>query len=263
MLINFELTPLNEVKPWGATNNQSLSWFGLTDGQYWISVGQDSLFEYSEHARNVGGGRYCEYQVVRLCEDILDMLPSIMEPVPPTLVQYLSGDSGNAWRAKLSSWSNEHIDVVDEEEWWRLIELAGSLSLNRFLDSAYLSPSTSILMWPDEKSVHIEWDNRGKIIDGKPAWSASMGLFQMPREDFVREVESFHFRLIEQMTSRVSQVVSGALTPDIRIDFPGLLSEHEERLNEFNRALENSVTTSWDEVEHAIMAISVMSSFDA
>jgi len=255
MLINFQLTPLKDVIPWGAPNNQSLSWFGLTDGQYWISVGETSLFEYSEHAR-VGTRRYCDYQVIRLLEDILDMLPSIMEPVPPTLVQYLSGDSGKAWQTKLSSWSNEQFDVIDEDEYWRLAGLAGSLSYNRFLDSAYLSPSASILMWSDEKTVHIEWDNSEKIIDGKPAWSAWKGYFQIHREDFLREVGSFHFRLIEQMTSRVSQVVGGALSPDIRIDFPGLLSEHEQRQNAFNRALGNAVTTSWDEVERAIKAIS-------
>ncbi|TFW31642.1 DUF5984 family protein [Massilia horti] len=256
MLINFELTPLKHVMPWGEPNNLSLSWFGLTDGQYWISVGETSLFEYSEHARSAGAGRYCEYQVVRLLEDILDMLPSIMEPIPPTLVRYLSGDSGKAWQAKLSSWASEQYDAIDEDEYWRLADLAGSLSYNRFLDSAYLSPSATILIWSDEKDVHIEWDNSEKFIDEKVAWTARKGHFHMPREVFIREVESFHFRLIEQMTSRVSQVVAGALPPDIRIDFKGLLSEHEQRRNAFSLALRNTISTSWGEVEQAILAIS-------
>lgn len=255
MLINFQLTPLPDVIPWGSPNNHCLSWFGLTDGQYWISVGATSLFEYSEHARSAGAHRYCDYQVVRLLEDILDMLPSIMEPVPSTLVRYLSGDTGKAWQSKFSSWSNEQFDVTDEEEYWRLAGLAGSLSYNRFLDSAYLSPSATILMWSDEKCVYIEWDNSEKIFDGKPAWSAMKGNFQMQREDFVREIESFHFRLIEQMTSRVNQVVAGALSTGIRVDFPGLLAEHEQRRNAFNQALSNTVTTQWHEVERAIMVI--------
>ena len=255
MLINFELTALPDVIPWGPPNAPSLSWFGLTDGRYWISVGEATLFEYSQHARDAGTPRYCDYQVVRLLEDILDMLPSIMEPVPPTLVKYLSGDTGKAWQRKRSSWANEQFDSLDEDEFWRLAGLADSLSYGRFLDSAYLSASANILMWSDEQNVHIEWDNSEKVFDGKPAWSAMKGHFQMLREDFVSEVRSFHSRLIEQMTSRVSQVVAGALSPEIRIDFPGLLTEHEQRRNTFNEGLGNNVATPWDEVEHAILEI--------
>jgi hypothetical protein len=255
MLINFQLTPLTDVVPWGAPNKLSLSWFGLTDGEYWISVGEESLFEYSEHARSAGAHRYCDYQVVRLLEDILDMLPTIMEPVPPTLVQYLSGDTGRAWQSTRSSWTSEQFDVMDEEEYWRLSSLADALSYNRFLDSGYLSPSATILMWSDEENVHIEWDNSEKIFDGELAWSALKGHSQMPREDFVREIESFHFRLIEQMSSRVNQVVAGALSPEIRIDFPGLIAEHEQRRKAFEQALSNKMITQWDEVERAVMVI--------
>jgi hypothetical protein len=107
----------------------------------------------------------------------------------------------------------------------------------------------------DEKNVHVEWDNFEKVFDGKPAWTALKGDFQMLREDFVGEVESFHFRLIEQMTLRVNQVVAGALPAEIRIDFPGLLAEHEQCRNAFNQALSNTVTTPWDEVERAIKVI--------
>ena len=183
------------------------------------------------------------------------MLPSIMEAIPSRLIRYLSGHSGKVWQGKLSSWSNEQFDVMDEEEYWRLSGHAGVLSYNGFLDSAYLSPSANMLMWSDEKSVHIEWDNTGKLFDGKPAWSALEGHFEMPREEFVKEVQSFHSRLIEQMASRVSRVVAGTLPIEIRIDFPGLLSEHEQRRNAFLEALSNTVTTPWDEVERAVQVI--------
>ncbi|WP_431476396.1 DUF5984 family protein [Massilia eburnea] len=256
MRINFQLTPLEDVIPWGAPNNLSLSWFGLTDGQYWIDLGETSLFEYSEHARTAGAGQYCDYQIVRLLEDILDMLPSIMEPVPPALVQYLSGDSGHAWEATRSRWASDQASWLDEDECWRLADLAGSLSHNRFLDSAYLSPSANILMWSDEKNVHIEWDNSQKVIDGKLAWTAVKGHLQIPRDEFIKEIESFHFRFIEQMAVRISQVVSGALPPEIRIDLQQLQAEHEERQNAFKLALSNIVSTPWDEVERAILAIS-------
>ena len=184
------------------------------------------------------------------------MLPSIMEPVPPALVQYLSGDSGEAWEARRSRWASDQASWIDEDDYWRLSDLAGSLSRNRFLDSAYLSPSANILMWSDEKSVHIEWDNSQKVIDGELAWTAVKGHFHIPRDEFIKEVESFHFRLIEQMTVRVGQVASGALPPEIRIDLQQLRAEHEERRNAFKLALSNTVSTPWDEVERAILLIS-------
>ena len=45
MLIDFTLLPLAMVQPWGRPDNLSLHWFGLTDGQYWIEVGENKLFE--------------------------------------------------------------------------------------------------------------------------------------------------------------------------------------------------------------------------
>jgi hypothetical protein len=38
----FELRPLDEVEPWG-DDPPSLSWFGLTDGWYWIEAGGHEL----------------------------------------------------------------------------------------------------------------------------------------------------------------------------------------------------------------------------
>jgi hypothetical protein len=50
MLIDFTLLPIAMVQPWGRPDNLSLHWFGLTDGQYWIEVSENKLFEYSEFA---------------------------------------------------------------------------------------------------------------------------------------------------------------------------------------------------------------------
>lgn len=45
-LINFSLTDLGSVGPWGAENR--LHWFGLTDGSYWMQAGPSTtLFQYT------------------------------------------------------------------------------------------------------------------------------------------------------------------------------------------------------------------------
>lgn len=256
MLINFELTPVEKVIPWGNQGEHNLHWFGLTEGQYWIDAGGHALLEYSEHAQRNGTGRYCDYYVARILEDITDMLPSILEPIPQDLVQYVSGESGRAWIALQESWSERNIVKGAGDEVWGVWEHANLLLYNRFLDSAYLTPSASILMWSDEADVHIEWENVDKLIDGELAWSAVSGSFHLPREVFVKEVGAFCAKLFEQMTSRTEQVAAGALHPDIRIDLPALIAENAQRREKVAQALEKREQASWDAIRSAILEIS-------
>ncbi|HYD07544.1 MAG TPA: DUF5984 family protein, partial [Reyranella sp.] len=211
MLINFELNPLGKVIPWGEPGNHSLHWFGLTDGRYWITAGGATLFEYSERVRRAGFDRYCDYQVARILEDITEMMPTILDPVPEDLVEYVSGESGRAWIETRDSWFEQNLNVEAGDDAWDVWGSANLLLGDRFLDSAYLTPSASILMWSDDTDVHIEWENGDKLIDGELAWSAVRGSFHLPRAIFVEEVRAFHARLFEQMTSRIEQVAAGAL----------------------------------------------------
>lgn len=256
MLINFELKPLGEIIPWGKPDNLGLHWFGLTDGQYWMHAGCSTLLEYSEHARRAGTDRYCSYQIARILEDTTEMLPSILDPVPRDLVKYISAGSGRAWRQTSDTWLERNSEADDDGQVWELLDRAQLLLTGRVLDSSYLSPSASILMWSDETDVHIEWDNEDKLIEGELAWSAARGSFRLPRTTFVEEVRGFHARLFEQMTSRIEQVAAGALHPDIHVDLPGLIAENNQRRHEASQALEKRAQTCWDEIRAAILEIS-------
>jgi hypothetical protein len=84
MLFEFILRPLNKVAPWGNAPDLSLSWFGLTDGDYRINVGSEHLFAYSEGIKRHFStkdpnfrGDYVNYHVVRLWEDICEILPDV------------------------------------------------------------------------------------------------------------------------------------------------------------------------------------------
>lgn len=256
MLINFELTPLEKVLPWRKPGNLSLHWFGLTDGRYWIDTGGDTLFEYSERVRRAGFDRYCDYQVARILEDITEMLPTILDPIPQDLVKYISGESGRAWMETQDSWFERNLTADAGDEAWDVLGRANLLLRDRFLDSAYLTPSASILMWSDDADVHIEWGNGDKLIDGELAWSAVSGSLHLPRAIFVEEVRAFHARLFEQMTLRIEQVAAGALHPDIQIDLPGLIAENEQRRDWAVQALEKRGQACWDEIRSAILEIS-------
>ncbi len=256
MLINFTLAPIESIVPWGEPGNHSLHWFGLTYGEYWIQAGDAALFEYSEHARNAGVNRYCDYQVVRLYEDLLDMLPYILEPVPEPLAPYISGESAKAWRNAYHAWCDSDDDIADADYLGAIGDAAVAWSERRRLDSAYLSPSANIAIWSDREHVHIEWDNRDRLFDGKPAWSALLGAYRMPRDRFIEETRSFHVRLMDQMAARVDRVVSDGLPSGIHIDLPGLVREHGQRTGSLDTALQVAIPpTDWQRTERAIREI--------
>ncbi|WP_027572255.1 DUF5984 family protein [Bradyrhizobium sp. WSM1743] len=252
VLINFTLAPVEEIVPWGEPGSYRLHWFGLTYGEYWIQAGEASLFEYSDHARGVAAERYCSYQVVRLYEDLMDMLPYILETVPAPLVPYVSGERARILRNACDVWCERHDGAPDADRLYEFADAAVAWSGKRHLDSSYLAPPADIAIWSDEERVHIEWDNRDRQFQGKPAWSAILGSHQMSRAEFIDGMKSFHDRLMEQMAARVDQVVSGCLSSEIEIDLPGLIREHEQRTRSFDAALKVVPATDWQQAETAV-----------
>lgn len=255
MLFNFTLAPIESIVPWGEPGSRRLHWFGLTYGEYWIQAGDAVLFEYSDHARKAGVNRYCDYQVVRLHEDLLGMLPYILEPVPEPLVPYISGESAKAWRSAYHAWCDVDDDDADADYLGAIGDAAVAWSERRRLDSAYLSPSANIAIWSDREHVHIEWDNRGRQFDGKPAWSALLGAYRMPRDRFIEETKSFHARLMDQMAARIDQVVAGGLPSGIHVDLPELAKEQGQRTGSLDCALKAISRTDWQRAEGAIREI--------
>ena len=69
--INFRLQNLDKISPWGSEEDLSLHWFGLTDGQLWLDAGNQTIYEYSEAARQYFASPipYNDYQVSRFLED--------------------------------------------------------------------------------------------------------------------------------------------------------------------------------------------------
>lgn len=256
-LFHFELRPLEQIQPWGDPENPKLHWFGLTDGQYWIQAGGSKLFEYSSAAQaRFGAQRFCAYQVVRLYEDVIELAPYALEPVPEELRGYIALDESKPWEHYWKRWC-EATDPSDEsEEAMDLLDNAGPWISCRTLDSAYLTPSINIVFWSDQESVHIEWDNREKLLEGSPAWTAQVGSWQVPRAKFMDEIRSFHARLMEQMAERVSQVVAGALSARIRVDLDSLRHEQQIRSQSIERNLGLPASpTDWSLVMEAIRSL--------
>jgi len=247
MLFDFILLPLHDLELGGTGDKRFLSWFRLTEGQYWIQAGQHALLEYSPSARSFP--KYCDYPVARLYEDVMEIFPYVIEPLPAAFAPHIQCANGSEWYATRQSLLEHTPDSMDVDRYCKLSSDCLNWWDYRRLDTGYLSPSAGIRMWSDESAAHIEWDNREKLFAGVPAWTATLGSYHLPRAEFIREVRSFHDRLMEQMGERVPQVLKGA-PPEVAID---LCQQHQQRRAPIDRLLAGPATrTDWEQVSKAI-----------
>lgn len=254
-LFQFALRPLAEVQPWGTPEDPNLSWFGLSDGTWWINAGDHRLFEYSLHAvRDLGAPRYCDYQVVRLHEDLIDLVPFALEEVPVQLVPCVALENREWWNARWDGWIDALPDDGISDTDYRLIDAAGSWKGRRTLDSSYLSPSFDLRMWSSQGLLHMEWDNRAKLVDDVCAWTAVHGSYELPSAGFLSEVQAFDERFMRAMAERVEQVCGGALEQrGIRVDLKALKREHAERSRWLQERLDARPSqTNWESVVRAM-----------
>jgi hypothetical protein len=240
-LLNFSLRPIDEVQPWGTAPDLSLSWFGLTDGCYWIDAGGEELFRFSNEAlakwpRDPFVGPYNDYQVIRLLEDVLAILPDILQPIPPRLRPYIrSVYSESSWRAHCRAfWGS---DASDSDELVDRACLAEGWVNRRWVDTLYMTCGPTIGIWREDDDITIAWDNTRDKIEGAKAWACDRGTYSLPAVEFLAEVKSFHERLMAEMERRIDSVASSWDRPEIRIDTRGLVQEHEYRRGLLESAL--------------------------
>ena len=227
-LINFTLTPLDAIQPWGQPPDLSLHWFGLSDGAYHLELGDVRLLEYRSE---LGLPSYVEYQVARLHEDLLAMVPRVLQPLPADVVGRLPGGSLGAAHRGLSE---RHADIYDRSE---DVDSAMEAFRVRSLDSLYLQPGFGIWMWSFGTTVVIEWDNREELIDGREAWTASVGRYELDRSTFLSELESFDPRRIRAMNDRIESIGREGYRPEVKIDLASLRADHADRTTWLSSAL--------------------------
>ncbi|MGH2508551.1 MAG: DUF5984 family protein [Ktedonobacteraceae bacterium] len=218
MLFHFQLRPLSDVAPWGYPDRLCLHWFGLTDGWYWLEMGQNNeFFRYTTdilmhwQRNHPEIPPYADYYVVRLWEDILEILPDILEPLPPKLVQMLDGEEQiSRWQERMKKYTKMfESDDEDEEETeedkqaWEIYMQATMWWNCRRLNTGYLTASPHLWFWNDGRDVHIFWDNSESSIENIPVWTAQRGHIQLPYAQFLDEVDSLHTRLFATMEERI------------------------------------------------------------
>lgn len=230
----FQLTPVPEVKPWGP--ERRLHWFALTDGQYWINLGDVQLLRYAPETLSesalLGTPQYADYYVARFWEDLLQLLPSALEPVPDDLTDFLASDPA-AW-----AWS-------DDER----ADAAISWFSDHFLDVGYLRRAPS-LRWQRRlaearDTVTLTWEH----LPGDIEWDAPRaGQVSVPASEFITAVEELDRTLIAAMDERVSRLERTGPPPGVRADIPALRAEQQNRAMWLQCHRDRDPETNWAEV---------------
>jgi Family of unknown function (DUF5984) len=265
MIFEFELDSIKNVQPWGESPNKQIHWFALTQGIYRLKVGNDYLFNYTdafisylskEYPQTYYQGTYVDYYVVRLWEDLIDLLPTILEPVPKDLQHFFESDYTvqQNWFEKVDDWHDtaELNKTLNNDEIWKTRESATYWIDNRHLDSGYLSPSAKIWFWADENDVIISWDNADILAEGLQVWSAKRGNFRINRDEFIAELQQFDKKLFAEMEKRVDIIRKTWNNNEIKIDFEQLKGEQIWRAILMENRLNLKLKTDWRAVSESV-----------
>ncbi|MBC8138191.1 MAG: hypothetical protein H8F28_20110 [Fibrella sp.] len=264
MKFHFRLMPAEEIPPWGTEQGQpTLSWFGLTRGYFWIEVGGQELFRYTDavldhwqrlYPRSLRASLpYEEYQVARYWEDLLDMLPAILDPLPDDFAKRLVDASRwRSWEEGALRWAkecgDESLDIYSTGlEWWS----------QRRWQAWHLAHPPRLWLWRVKDMIHIRWDNRDITVDGMLVWEAQQGEYTLSVAEFLAAVESFHARFLSKMELRVNAVRTAWSRPKVKIDFDALILEQAARpgwLEYTVRPTTVQRALSWEQVREAIAA---------
>lgn len=242
-LIEFELLPLQEIQPWGEKPNRTLNWFALTDGNYHINVGSEQLFRYSPEimedwhkndpiSKNLT--IYSDYQVARLWEDILDLLPNILQPIPAEVSHYIvTAEAEQKWQNRI----DKYYEKAKADEQFVLYESAAFWWGARRLPTEHLATGPKIWFWRIENQVFIRWNNQEKTISQIPVWSSPQGEISLSVEKFLHEVQDFNDRLILAMAKRIEAIKEKNIFPsDVKVHDLDL--DHQSRQEWLNNRLQ-------------------------
>ena len=282
MLFNFQLFPFSELMTEidyreasvEKRGHRQVSWYVLSDGWYWMDVGSTHLFRYTQQAHDLvqplrsENEWYVDYFVSRFWEDILLILPALLEPLPPPLIERLSSISDwNDWLAdKEEVWevhncnSEEKEDAEDEyeQEVVYLSTLADDWWYARCLDTAYLISGPRIWFWSDGTLLYIGWDNRERLFEGISAWEAGIGQIVLPVTQFLTELHAFNQQLMDTMATRTTTASTYWPGSQLANDLDALQEEQQERSTWLANALleaKNREATNWQGVLTSITII--------
>lgn len=241
-------------------------WFWLTDGFYWMNVGSQRLFEFSDVVIRYwdmeieSDEQKCmDYQVVRFWEDMLEILPTIIQPVPKA-VHKLFLQSHENYQENLNKWL-DYVEVEENSGRYKEYELLCSVPffMNGYsLSTAHLSSSPFVCFWRYQENgkdkIWIGWDFTQTITDKNnhqeiPIWSATKGFFEIDYQDFMNEFQKFNDEFLNKMQERIDDILSSETLKSFyadNFDFSILQNEQNERKKSLLKTLNFKIEIDWE-----------------
>jgi hypothetical protein len=231
----FDLTPTAEIPPWPGVGDTgpSLSWFGLTDGCYWIEAGGQELLRYNDQALAEWAAEgypavcpYVDYQVVRLWEDLMEIVPRVLEPVPADLVDIITN--------RPAPGRLDRDETSDEAATWRD---------GHILFSWHLTAAPQICFYRTSLDradvVTVAWHNDPHFT------GPEHGQVQVPTPAFIDAVRAFDRELLDAMEHRVAELERTGSPDGVHIDMRQLRAEQQDRGIWMPQALQRHPDTDW------------------
>jgi hypothetical protein len=258
MLFNFQLRKIADIQPFGAEQPE-LHWFGLTDGWYWLELGNAEAFRYTEAIIDHWGADpdmpYIDYYVVRLWEDLLEMLPYVLHPLDERVASLIADlDEWQRWRTRAEAWLNSLPEDEEDEAWATYLQATGWWGVRR-MDTSYLETAPDLWMWRIGDTVTVRWGSRGATMDDIPVWACQQAELTLSAEDFEENVRTFNRMLFNDMKFRVKGAMKSWKRKDVELDTDQLAAEHQERATWLSRALATEPTDfidDWDRIMQAV-----------
>ncbi len=230
-LFHYLLRPIAQIQPWGAPDHPTLSWFGLTDGWYWIELAGQALFRGREPAQP-GELPYVGYQVVRLWEDLIEIVPSVLAPIPDDLARVM-----RAPERFLAEIDRLEATLDDQLRWDGL-----AFWHARCLSSAHLVAAPRLWLWRDGETIRALWRSPP---GGAELWHPASGELALPVNEFLDELRAFDRALLRDMDERVQQLLRTSGLPGIEIDLEHLVREQRDRATWMEAAIAHPRADDW------------------
>ncbi len=246
--INFSLKPLCEIVPWDYEHNKSLSWFGMTYGELWITVGKQTIYEYSNSALNLWDSdiRYNDYQISRFLEDFSRTFNNIRESIPEKFYNKVEELDVlfDKWKERHFGDDDKAFDMFCEREYLPLTKWF----YRRVFYSGHLVGGPFIGCFRSGDMIKIRWRSDYTLENGYSIWAFPSGHFELRYRDFIKEVNRF----FDEFFVKMDDQVTAALSKDwgtVYVDKERLVKENRERREGFKQSLEllveDCLITDW------------------